>query len=191
MTTTLNRREQGPVKSPTGTPARGAQAQRAGDSLKPKTTLFRMIGQTVCIHCPREEWSELKGRYATVVNQWGDGSVCVEVQRWHGGNKMRIQFARHEIEHVPLNDYIRHHADEECALISRAVELAGYGYRPVNGMVADRVMVTLARRAEGLKVRIRAIQRLKLHALLNAARSAKHGLGNYCTAMVPYTGGVA
>lgn len=192
MTTTAGgkRRQRGTGKAAKADAGlRSAQHSEAG-AAKPKTTRFRMIGQTVCIHCPREEWSELKGRYATVVNQWGDGSVCVEVERWQG-SKARICFARHEVEHVPLNDYMRRNANEECALIVRAVDLGSYTgpYLPEHGWISDKVRATLLRRAARLKDHIRVIQRLNQQSLPKIARHVEHGIGNYCTAIVPYAGG--
>lgn len=178
---------------------RSARAREAGAAIQNQTgrlgegekgRRFRMIGHTVCIHNPRAEWSELKGSYGTVTNQWGDGGVCVEVTRW-GASKTRIQFSRQEIEHVPLNDAIRHDASEECALVRRAIDLEGIGLYPYeHGLISDHVTAVLKRRAEKLKVQIRGIQRLRQHSLAKQARYAEIGLGNYCTAIVPYAGGV-
>lgn len=191
-TMTANRRTDGTSEAAEkGAGQRGAHAREEGAANnKPKTTRFRMIGQTVCIHCPREEWSELKGRYATVVNQWCDGSVLVEVERWYG-SKARICFARHEVEHVALNDYLLHHEDAECSLIERSVRLGGYAgpYVPEHGWISDKVRDELYRRSDSLKVEIRALQRIKWHSLSKCARNERHGLSNFCTAIVPYEGG--
>jgi hypothetical protein len=147
-----------------------------------------MIGQTVCIHCPRAEWSELKGRYGTVTNQWCDGSVCVEVERWYG-SKARISFARFEIEHVAMNDFMRHRADEECAMVCRSIDLSGLARNLP--WISDKVRSGLLRRAESLKIQIRAFQRIMMHSLGRCADRARLDLPNCCTAIIPYAGGAS
>ena len=156
-----------------------------------ETRRFRMIGQTVCIHCPREEWSDLKGRFGTVTNQWGDGRVCVEVERWYG-SKARISFARSEVEHVAMNDFMRHRADEECALILRAVALGSLAGRcSPHGPLSERLNAACERRSQRIQTQILAIQRLRGCDLARTARLVALGIGNYCTAIVPYAGGAA
>jgi len=205
-TSTITRRARGTRRAAEGMPSGesvGAADRRQGDSetgsqgengsggaVRVSTCRrFIMIGHTVRISNPRAEWRELRGFYGTVTNQWGDGSVCVEVTRW-GGGKSRISFLREEVEHVPMGDTLRHCGDEETTMIRRCANFAGMGsWVSGHGLLSEALESAIKRRADRIKVEIAAVHRHEKHDLQRQARWMELGLSNWCTALVPYTGG--
>lgn len=192
--TEAKRRRQRAAQAVTGTRGKevGTAKDEAAGAVRVSTDRrFIMMGHTVKIVNPREDWSELRGSYATVENQWGDGSVCVKVTRPGRDGSTRICFAREEIEMVPINDPVRHADTEEYNLIGRA---SAFEIMPKWGgsdkaQLSEALKAAVIKRAERLTVQIRAIQRLKEQDLRTLAKWMACGLGNYCTAVVPYTGG--
>jgi hypothetical protein len=152
---------------------------------------FVMLGHTVKIVNPRKEWSELRGSYGTVTNQWGDGSACVSVTRPGRDGPSRVSFGREEIEHVPMGATLRHADTEEYRLVIRSVALSQMSKwgGPEGQPLSDKLKAAVMRRSERLQIPVRDIQRIARHDLRWQAAMTAMGLSNFCTAMVPYTGG--
>jgi hypothetical protein len=152
---------------------------------------FVMLGHTVKIVNPRSEWSELRGSYGTVTNQWGDGSVCVSVTRPGRDGPSRICFSRGEIEIVPMGDTLRHADTEEYRLVIRSVafsQMPKWG-GPDGQPLSDVLKAAVMRRSERLQKEIKDVQRIAKHSLIKTEFWAMARISNYCTALVLYTGG--
>jgi len=190
------RRASGTRPAATGVPSVksvGAARSRATAVRVSAGRRFVMLGHTVKIVNPREGWECMKGSYATVLTTFvHDGSVLVEMTRPGGATKEKCCFASYEIEVVPMGDTLRHCADEETTMIRRCVGLAGLGsWVSGHGLLSEALEASIRRRADRLKVEIAAIQRHEQHDLQRQARWAAMGLSNWCTALVPCTGGAA
>lgn len=170
----------------------GTAKTRAADPVRVSTDRrFSMRDHTVKIVNPRPEWKELKGSYGRVENYWGDGSVCLSVTRPGRDGTSRIAFSREEVEIVPMGDTLRHCNTEEYRLIVRSVALGlmpKYG-GPDRQPLSDALKAAVMKRVERLNAQIKAIQRIRKHDLPMQASGMALGLSNWCTALVPYTGG--
>jgi hypothetical protein len=153
---------------------------------------FVMRGHTVKIVNPREGWECMKGSYATVIEQFPDNlGALVEMTRPGRDKKEKSCFACEEIEMVPMGDTLRHADTEEYRLIIRSVALSQmpkWG-GPDGQPLSDNLKADVMRRSERLQIPVRDIQRIARHDLRWQAAMTAMGLSNFCTAIVPYTGG--
>jgi hypothetical protein len=153
---------------------------------------FVMRGHTVKIVNPREGWECMKGSYATVLTTFvPDGSVLVEMTRPGRDTKEKCCFSTDEIEMVPMGDPLRHADTEEYRLISRSValyQMLKWG-GPDGQPLSEALMAAVMRRSKRLEIPVRDIQRIARHDLRWQAAMTAMGLSNFCTALVPYTGG--
>jgi hypothetical protein len=92
---------------------------------------------------------------------------------------------------VPMGDTLRHADTEEYRLIIRSVALSQmpkWG-APDGQPLSDKLKAAVMRRSERLQIPVRYIQRIARHDLRWQAAMTAMGLSNFCTALVPYTGG--
>lgn len=155
---------------------------------------FVMRGHTVKIVNPREGWECMKGSFATVIEQFPDNlGALVEMTRPGRDTKEKCCFAHEEFEVVPMGDTLRHGDTEEYQRIVRSVALSQmpkWG-GPDGQTLSDKLKAAVMRRSERLAHETRGIQRIKKQDLREAAIWVELGLSNWCTALVPYTGGAA